>query len=401
MHRVRFSRSHRLLGALSAAVTAVLLFIGGIVSNLLANELEALLGKWSEYRSWLYVAGGVSLAAAVVLAIRERKPSTDNDDRAIVVDPNERRLRQTMIEHQRFIWINGVLHHSLWNDTLITLGLAERPEAVAPPWRHLLAERRPGQADALLPDGASVAEVYDRHQGSLLILGAPGSGKTTLLLDLMRRLLDRAEQDETHPIPVKFDLSAWGNDRPPLEQWLVAQLRAQYGVSQRLAEAWVTRNRILPLLDGLDEVAEERRAACVKAINAYRAEHSLESLVVCCREREYAALPDLRLNGAVVVQPLSRKQIDDFLRAGGKHLAGVRRLLAEDPALLGGDGAAGAVAATPLMLSIIAFAYADVPAVRLRGVSMAERRAEVFDRYIERALPGRTSRKTRASPMPR
>src|SRR5258708_27922951 len=44
-----------------------------------------------------------------------------------------------------------------------------------------------------------------------LILGEPGSGKTTLLLQLARELLDRAEQDETHRMPVVFNLSSWAD----------------------------------------------------------------------------------------------------------------------------------------------------------------------------------------------
>ena len=106
-------------------------------------------------------------------------------------------------------------------------------------------------------------------------------------------------------MPVVFPLSSWAAQRRPLADWLVEALSEQYQVRRKTSRAWVDNNQILPLLDGLDEVASEHRAACVAAINTFRQERGLLPLVVCCRVADYEALDTrLRLQGALVVQPL-------------------------------------------------------------------------------------------------
>ena len=132
--------------------------------------------------------------------------------------------------------------------------------------------------------GTRLINVFDCLDRALLILGAPGAGKTTLLLMLARDLLDQAAQ-EHHPIPVVFQLSSWAEQRFALADWLVDELNKRYDVSQT-GEAWVDADLILPLLDGLDEVADYRRA-CVETINAFGNEHGLLPLVVCSRTAEY------------------------------------------------------------------------------------------------------------------
>jgi predicted NACHT family NTPase len=111
-------------------------------------------------------------------------------------DDLESRNRRAMIEKVRAIWLTGVLNESLYKETLITLGLAKRPDAVERPMDLLV--QRPDKADQHLPPGARIIDVYDELDSALLILGAPGSGKTTLLLELARELLNRAEQGKGH-----------------------------------------------------------------------------------------------------------------------------------------------------------------------------------------------------------
>lgn len=131
--------------------------------------------------------------------------------------------------------------------------------------------QRPQHPDQLLPPGTRISQVFDEADGALLILGVPGAGKTTLLLELARNLIERAGRDDTQPMPVIFPLTTWAANRPPLDAWLVDELVQRYQVQRKLAQKWITDDAILPLLDGLDEVAPKARDACVDAINVFRA----------------------------------------------------------------------------------------------------------------------------------
>ncbi len=106
-----------------------------------------------------------------------------------------------------------------------------------------------------------------------------------MLLELTRDLLDRAAKDDEHPIPVVFNLSSWAQEQSSLQEWMISELSLRSDAPRKLAREWVTNEHILPLLDGLDEVADAHRDACVATINAYRQEHGWVPLVVCTARR--------------------------------------------------------------------------------------------------------------------
>ncbi len=125
---------------------------------------------------------------------------------------------------------------SLHGAALIVLGLHEQSDAVANPWRFVL--QQPGQSENPLPPGTRITQVFDNAGGELLILGEPGSGKTTLLLELARDLLERAQKDDTLPIPVVFHLSLWAGKRHSISDWMVEELKTKYQVPHKLGQSW-------------------------------------------------------------------------------------------------------------------------------------------------------------------
>jgi eukaryotic-like serine/threonine-protein kinase len=209
-----------------------------------------------------------------------------------------------------------------------------------------------------------------------------------MLLELARDLIERAQSlslssSEESPIPVVFNLSSWADDRKAIAEWMVEELNTRYQVPRNLGKTWVAEDAVLPLFDGLDEVAEAHRAGCVAAINQFREDHGFLPMVVCSRSADYEALKTrLQLQGAIVLQPLKAEQIDRYLTSLGTELDAARHALFSDPALL-------ELAQTPLMLSILALAYRGVSAEMLAEAhSSDERRRRLFDAYT-RSMLGR------------
>jgi TIR domain/NACHT domain len=293
-----------------------------------------------------------------------------------------RQNRKRLLKRMRDFWISGVLEHSLHHEVLITLGLQEQPDAVANPWRLTIQESN--LPPHPLPAGIHITQVYDDADGELLILGEPGAGKTTLLLDLARDLLVRAEKHETHPIPVLFNLSSWAEKRQSLTLWLVEELYMKYQIPHKVGQMWIETDQIVLLLDGLDEVASAARSTCIDMINAYRQEHDLASVVVCSRSAEYLAQAmQMLLHRAVIVQPLTMQQINEYLSIAGEKLEGVRVILHEDKELQ-------ELATTPLMLSVLAMAYQGKAAAEVVTTgTTGTQRQQIFEAYVKRMLKHR------------
>jgi len=288
------------------------------------------------------------------------------------------RNRQAMLELVKNTWVKGVLEQSLHGAAMIELGMEERADAVERPWDMVL--QRPDQPNRSLPRGTKMVDVFDEMNRALLILGEPGSGKTTMLLELARQTIAHAEGDPAQPIPVVFNLSSWVEKRQSISDWLVDELNAKYNIPKRVARPWIENDDLLVLLDGLDEVRLEHRNACVKAINGFRREHGLAPIAVCSRVADYEVLTTrLNLQGAILLQPLTPQQIDDYLAAAGAKLSVLRTALRQDAILQ-------ELARSPLMLSVMSLVYQDIPAEVLATgqLDSAEaRRRHLFAAYVD------------------
>lgn len=292
----------------------------------------------------------------------------------------ERHQLGTLLRKVKQFWIVGKLEKSVHNLVRIDLGKETQIDAVSHPWERIL--ELPDQSHQILPPDKKISQIFDEMGRMLLILGEPGSGKTTTLLELTHELIVQVEKDEifSQPVPVVFNLSTWVKGQM-LVDWLVAELTSKYQINKRIGRSWLENYRVLPLLDGLDEVKPEYRAACVEAISTFGEKYGLAGLAVCSRLEEYISLPvRLKLNGAIRLQPLTREQVYHYLDAAGPKLETLKEALEQDKGLQD-------LARSPLALDIMSLAYQDtsVKSLTTQILNTVEaRRRHLFDTYIER-----------------
>lgn len=290
--------------------------------------------------------------------------------------------RQAMLKLVYDIWLKGVLERSLYNQLLIDLTMEQRFNVVESLWD--VGAKVLDQVHQPLRQKTRITAIFDEVNQSLLILGGPGSGKTTVLLELAKDMIACAEVDATVSIPVVFNLSSWTEKRQSLRQWLVEELNAKYNIPKPVAQAWVDNDQLCLLLDGLDEVKQEYQDNCVTTINAYlEGCSSYVSIVVCCRSSVYEKLTKkLKLSGAVIIQPLTLDQLNEYFAKTGEDLAVIHRILQ--------DALPYEVPQSPLELNLIRFAYQTIQATKPSQLhslqSVDEHRKHLFDNYVQYML---------------
>jgi len=319
------------------------------------------------------IDSGINLVSNLIVVISALGGYILLRDQEQSIETLDQRNRRVMLNHVENSWVKGVLEKSLHGAALLELGIKEDSSGLSYPWVI-----RKESANETLPAGKSMLEIFQEvgMERSLLILGAPGSGKTTMLLELARQLIERARRDRLEPIPIVFNLASW-KEWQTMVGWLAEQLNIVYSVPRRTAPSWLAENRMILLLDGLDEVKKGSRIKCVNAINQFRKEYGLTSIVVCSRSEEYAAInAKLSLEGAITLQPLTSKQIDAYFDRFGESLTTIKQLVKKDKALR-------ELAESPLMLSIMALAYKDGKADELiASRNLEQQRKHLFDTYI-------------------
>ncbi|MGB5962724.1 MAG: NACHT domain-containing protein [Coleofasciculaceae cyanobacterium] len=215
------------------------------------------------------------------------------------------------------------LAQSLHNAVRLTLGIEKQDYRVQLPWSAMVVQQ--SQSAVPLDPGTRIVEVFDNPKlarRQLLILGEPGAGKTTMMLELAEDLLKQAIADNTKPIPVLLNLSSWKDPQQSIFNWLVDELKSKYGIGQDLAQQWLKNSQLLPLLDGLDEVAPQHQQACAVALNAWLTGELTQrpcGVLICCRREEFEQVVQqpLSLYGAIYLQALTVEQIEEYFTQFG------------------------------------------------------------------------------------
>jgi MFS family permease len=295
----------------------------------------------------------VARAKSKVIAKTAKTASPANDNRT------------RMLTKVRENWIHGVLDNEL-RDARFQLGMELKPDAVL---------KHADYGDYVLPNTSGILDVFDEMGRELLILGAPGAGKTMLMLQLAEKLLDRADTDETKPIPVIFNLASWAEKQSALKDWLVERLFLEYQVPRKVSQRWLENELLLLLLDGLDEVKEEVRSQCVDAINAFRQQFRNIDMVVCSRIADYELLTSrLSLQSAITLQPLTENDIDKSLEPA--EFTALREVVTTTPAIR-------AMAETPFLMNTMLTTYRGASRGDITPfVDEISWRNDLFEKYV-------------------
>jgi hypothetical protein len=164
--------------------------------------------------------------------------------------------------------------------------------------------------------------------GRVVITGRAGAGKTVLAVELVLALLeDRRPED---PVPVRLALAGWDTHRA-FEDWLAERLVEEYDRHPAVARLLVRQGRVLPVLDGLDEMdpsaaslaAAPRARAALETLNARFQGRAPAAVVLTCRTDQYEVLSGagrgLRDSAWIDLAPVIAEQARHYLGGRSVH----------------------------------------------------------------------------------
>ncbi|WP_405786538.1 NACHT domain-containing protein [Streptomyces sp. NBC_00029] len=203
----------------------------------------------------------------------------------------------------------------------------------------------PAAATSLCGVDGEIGDIFLRRVPTrrLVVLGEPGAGKSVLLTRLQGELL--SERANGGRVPVVFPLASWDVSRQTFRAWMTEQLVQDHGpallsasvsvVGRREmnsrarihAEKLIDEKRILPLLDGFDELPRSLQPRALAGINDLLP--SQWPLVLTSRTAEYRealrsereVTGPLLAAGGIRLIPLTRQIAMEYLRsdAGAAH----------------------------------------------------------------------------------
>jgi hypothetical protein len=332
---------------------------------------------------------GLILSASMVWHGRRPPPF---EHRRLLLDAEEELSELVAEQWDREAQVRGLASATplrvRWSSTGLNVG-APAAEVLGSSWTAGRATRLKLHGNA-----TAIAEALRQLPARrLVIIGSPGAGKTSLAVLLVRALLAVRVPEE--PVPTLLTLSMWEPEKLSLEKWLIKQIAGSYPqLTSRdhfgpdAVARLLSGGRILPVLDGLDELPAGVRGRAISRINNYVTRD--RPIVITCRSEEYQEIIQqvgVALVRAAVVelQPVTSVEAADYLPTGqgdgsSKRWEPVTRYLHRYP-----DSPLADVFSTPLMVHLARVVYSvpqTVPSDLLQFDEPAQVRKHLLENYV-------------------
>lgn len=165
-------------------------------------------------------------------------------------------------------------------------------------------ETRQASGDSTHCDDLLTAFEQYKH---LVVLGEPGAGKTFSLWKIASESAAKAVTNESQPIPVMIPLNKWTATDHSLKAFILDQMGELTPYFDNLCQ----QQRLLPLLDALNEIPFDQREEKLPQVKVWIAQE-FPSLLLSCRERDYAGLLVQELD-RLDIEPLDPPRVHTFL----------------------------------------------------------------------------------------
>lgn len=290
-------------------------------------------------------------------------------------------FKETLITwvSQSFEFIGNQLYNKLSGNSLLrSVALNRYREELLNRYQLLKISFRPNKAlklkDIYVPlkvQNTNDTDLIDTFQaiakyGRLMVKGSLGSGKTMLLRYIALCYAEGRWADlfkKFQCLPILVELHRFSNQGLTVEQQLVeAFARDGFPNAQSFVSQSLDKNKLLLLLDGFDEVSSNERQRVVDLINDFLDKHQKCPVIITCRTAVYRNEFNNSIEQTLEVVEFNDQQIREFLvpwqpdMPAEKSVEQLIQTLHQRPRIMD-------LARNPLMLTIIAYLYADTPVV--------------------------------------